>query len=978
MLKGKSSYLLGFGITIAFTLDFTLISLLLWPDLIYNVLSTDKFEPHGGCFMWEPSLVRLHSVSDTLIGLAYFSISITLAYFVKRTRRNLPFRWVFLAFGTFIIACGSTHLIDVWTLWTPIYWLAGGVKLITALVSVGTALALPPLVPQALRLIEIAKVSEERKRKLEAANQELAALYEKTKELDQLKTEFFTNVSHELRTPLTLILGPIRQLLTTELTEGQRRNLGVVERNASTLLKQVNDLLDLAKLEANKMEVNYTESDLARLVHLTAAHFELLAYERQVSFKVEAPAFVAAQIDAEKMQRVLLNLLSNAFKFTPVGGTIRYTLSSQGTLALITIADSGPGVLPELRQKIFERYQQGENTTIHYSFGSGLGLSIAKEFVELQGGTLKVGERPGGGAIFRVELPLVAGEEEEVGIQRDETESEKELAHQVLEELRGPLAEEVEAESAADPDLPLVLVVEDNSEMRWLLVETLATDYRIATARDGREGLKKALARPPDLILSDMMMPVMRGDQLIREVRSHPELDTVPIVLLTAKTDENLRIQLLREGAQDYLLKPFSAEELRARVGNLVKIKRARQFLQQELTTQTHDVVTLAKELAVRNRELQVTLEALQKSENRFRRLVEADIIGVILADFEGNISEANSAFLEMVGYNRDELLSGVVRWDRMTPPEYSAQDTQVIKRVIETGTCPTWEKEYIRKDGSRVPVLSGVALLDEPSQNQFICFVLDITARKEVEEALRLAISARDEFLSVAAHELKTPVTSLRGYAQFVTDKYSKGETPDPNQMSRSFKAIDRQSEKLSLLIDRLLDISRIESGRLVLELEVVDLSKLVTEVVMAAQVNTNNHTLILEAPPTLSALVDPLRFEQVMTNLISNAIKYSPEGGQVSLTISLLGSERIQLAVRDWGIGISPDHRPHIFERFYQAHADAYFGGMGLGLYISSQIVELHGGRIKAEFPPDGGTCFIVVLPVNLNTNDAGGENK
>jgi len=208
-----------------------------------RLLLTDGFEPHGYCFLWQPGLLWLLVGSDFLIGTAYVAISCTLAYLVYQTRHDIPFRWMLLAFGAFIIACGFTHFLDVYTVWIPVYWLAGNVKLVTAMASVATAVALPPLVPRVLHVIDTAKISQERKRQLELANTELELLYTKIKELDELKSQFFANVSHELRTPLTLILGPTQQLLAAGgLDDGQRHTLGVVERNAQTLLKHVNDL----------------------------------------------------------------------------------------------------------------------------------------------------------------------------------------------------------------------------------------------------------------------------------------------------------------------------------------------------------------------------------------------------------------------------------------------------------------------------------------------------------------------------------------------------------------------------------------------------------------------------------------------------------------------------------------------------------------------------------------------------------------
>jgi signal transduction histidine kinase len=230
-----------------------------------------------------------------------------------------------------------------------------------------------------------------------------------------------------------------------------------------------------------------------------------------------------------------------------------------------------------------------------------------------------------------------------------------------------------------------------------------------------------------------------------------------------------------------------------------------------------------------------------------------------------------------------------------------------------------------------------------------------------EAQRATRL----RDEFLSVAAHELKTPMTTLRGYAQLLGRALLGGEAPTPALLARSVKAIDAQSEKLVTLTEQLLDVSRIEAGKLRLERRTVDLVELVGGIVSAIQETTDRHTLTFTAHGAALLLVDPMRLEQVVSNLVGNAVKYSPHGGPISVVLEHLESGGVRLEVRDWGLGIPPERRESLFDRFYQAHGDGHFGGLGLGLYVSKQIVELHGGSIEAEFPSDGGCQFVVTLP-------------
>src|SRR5881394_3609487 len=465
------------------------------PEYWKKLFSTQGFMPHGHCYFWRPEVVWLHAGSDLLIGLSYVAISATLAYLVHKARREIPFHWMILGFGLFIVACGMTHFMEVWTLWQPRYWLSGDIKLITAAASLTTAFALPPLIPKVLAMIQDAKLSKERKEKLESANLELETLNTRLKELDELKTQFFANVSHELRTPLTLVLGPTEKLLVEGgLTTEQRQGLEVVDRNARTLLKHVTDLLDIAKLDAGKMTVNFATVDLVKLLRGTAAYFESLAHEKHIELTVVTPDAVFTRADAEKLQRVFLNLLSNAFKFTPAGTKIHCALRTEPNSAVIEIQDSGPGVPASLRDAIFERFRQGEGHSTRRFGGTGLGLAIAKEFVELHRGSITVSDGSGGGAIFRVELPLSSHtpRADTQPISGSGTGDTAFVARQTLAEL-SPVATPIESAAPLSSGRGSILIVEDNPDMNRFIKETLADRYEVVSAFNGREGLEKAL-----------------------------------------------------------------------------------------------------------------------------------------------------------------------------------------------------------------------------------------------------------------------------------------------------------------------------------------------------------------------------------------------------------------------------------------------------------------------------------------------------
>jgi signal transduction histidine kinase len=611
---------------ISLALTGVLIILLVWSTWSHNIFDAYGFAPHGYCFLWNTRLVILHVVSDLLIGLSYIFISLTLLYLVSTIYHDLPFRWIFVAFGSFIIACGATHFLDVWTLWYATYWLSGTVKLITAVASLSTAVILPPLLPKVRVLIASAKSSEERKQQLESAHRELERLYQKAQELDQLKTQFFANVSHELRTPLTLILGSV-QALTAEQSN---LDLEVIQRNAFTLLKYINDLLDVAKIEAGKTSLYYSLVDLSQLLQVSLDHFESLAQRRQITVLLEISSSLVIEGDPAKLQRIFLNILSNAFKFTPIGGHIRCTLTQDNDYTTVCIQDNGPGIPPEFRQTIFEPFKQTANGTLNAG-GTGLGLAIVKEFIELHHGTISVSESLDRGACFTIQLPLRAPEGVSITGSMNTTET---LTEEIYQTHIEPLSSlELVPSDAETQEIgighPRILVIEDNPDMSRYIVRLLSTRYQTVTAFDGLEGLTKAYETHPDLILCDFMMQKMNGTQFIKEMRVRTELHSIPLIVLSAHADPTLRIQLLQMGAQDYLIKPFSPEELYARIANLLIMKQTREILQEGLTSQSQDIISLTNEVMLQKHDLENANHQLTEMSK-----LQKDFISVVSHEF--------------------------------------------------------------------------------------------------------------------------------------------------------------------------------------------------------------------------------------------------------------------------------------------------------------------------------------------------------
>ncbi len=545
-------------------------------------------------------------------------------------------------------------------------------------------------------LAEGRNITEKKRAEAEVARKtaELETLLNRIRELDQLKSDLFANVSHELRTPLALIHGPAEELLARgdNLTDDQRRSLGVIRRNAATLLKHINDLLDLARRDAQQLSPRYVRVDLAAMLRTVAGQFHALAPRRHITYVVDVPERVVGEVDEEKIERVVLNLLSNAFKFTPDGGRIRCTLQALSVdRALISVQDSGPGISPEMQQAVFERFRQLQTGTTRDVGGTGLGLAIAKEFVELHGGAITVTTAPGGGALFQVEIPLRAPAGSVLAPARDVSDQPDVNVEGTLAELTMPGGEpDAAVESVSSPSStgasslpsssawrPTVLVVEDNAEMRRFVCDALAPEHHVLAANDGAQALATALGQPPDLVVTDLMMPRMGGDLLVERMRTHAALADVPVLVLSAKDDDALRARLLAHLVQDYVTKPFSAQELRARVRNLTTMKRARDVLRRELASQGDDVAQLTQQLVDSVAEQRRSDDALARARNELARVSRASTLGELAASIAHEVNQPLAAIVAN-GH-------ACMRW-MGTEPAGDVEARAAVQRIIDDG----------------------------------------------------------------------------------------------------------------------------------------------------------------------------------------------------------------------------------------------------------------------------------------------------
>ena len=524
---------------------------------------------------------------------------------------------------------------------------------------------------------------------------------EKYQELDTLKSRFFTNISHEFRTPLTLLLGPIEKRLSVATEPSDRTELSIMYRNAARLLTLVNQLLELSRLEAGTLKLKAKYQSLPSFIQSIASQFASMADSKSIRFKIEAENPLSLFFDADKMEKIITNLLSNAFKFTQGGGTITLTLNEHSPserfkngYAEIKVIDSGPGIESEHLEKIFDRFYQADSSSTRGYEGSGIGLALTKELVELHRGSISVSSEQGAGSCFTVLLPM--GQEHLQPFEIDLTEIEPRTVSYTDEKSVDETDQVIPVQHTS---LASVLIVEDNADLRYYLTSNLKNLYNVHEASDGEIGYALALDLIPDLILSDLMMPKMDGLQLCKKLKTNEKTSHIPFILLTAKTEIETKVEGLQLGADDYVAKPFDARELQARINNLIE---SRKKLQQKFskqfslsvsditvesveerflkkvkdTIETHlgdpdfGVENLADEVAMSHIQVYRKLKALTgQSPNELIRNMRIDRAASLIRQRAGNVSE----IAYQVGFNSMSYFAKCFKDKfKVTPSEFA------------------------------------------------------------------------------------------------------------------------------------------------------------------------------------------------------------------------------------------------------------------------------------------------------------------
>lgn len=526
------------------------------------------FIPHGHCYLWQTGLVWLHIISDATIALAYYSIPFLLIYFISK-RKDVPFNGVFLLFGAFIIVCGTGHLMEIWTLWHPDYWIAGALKALTAIISIYTAFALFYLMPLALTLPSPAQLEAincvlsteivERKR----IEQELRLAEKVAQNSSQAKSEFLANMSHELRTPLNGILGYTQILQRTEsLSEKGRKGVSIIYQCGSHLLTLINDVLDLSKIEARKLELYPVDFYLPAFIDSVAEICRIRAEQKVIAFHIQLDPDLPTGVhaDEKRLRQVLINLLSNAIKFTHQGSVIfkvqviaqeSNTNGQTNYKIRFQVIDTGTGITPEQAEKIFQPFEQVGNQK-QQSEGTGLGLAISQNIVLLMGGQIQVQSEFGKGSTFWFEAEFLES--------KDWAKVSRVVEQGTIIGYQGQRR--------------TILIADDKWENRSVIVNLLEpVGFTVVEASQGQEAWEQALLYKPDMIITDLVMPMLNGFELIERLRQSEPFKEIAVIASSASVFAIDQHKSIDVGADAFLPKPVEAETL---------LEMLRQFLHLE------------------------------------------------------------------------------------------------------------------------------------------------------------------------------------------------------------------------------------------------------------------------------------------------------------------------------------------------------------------------------------------------------------
>ncbi|MCP3057492.1 ATP-binding protein [Myxococcus sp. K38C18041901] len=760
-------------------------------------------------------------------------------------------------------------------------------------------------------------------------------------ELDQAKTAFFSNVSHEFRTPLTLMLGPTEDALASPERALRGADLETVHRNELRLLKLVNSLLDFSRIEAGRVQASYEPTDLAALTRDLASAFRSTVERAGLRLVVDCPSLPdAVWVDHEMWEKVVLNLLSNAFKFT-FQGEIAVGLKWMGGQVELSVRDTGTGIPETELPHLFERFHRVEGAHGRSYEGSGIGLALVQELVKLHSGEIRVASVLGQGTTFTVSVPTGSAHLPQERLHAQKTLASTwtraeafvrealgwlnisaaqlgdETAHDEEREER-PIDARDERTLDAQGILPegRVLVADDNADMRDYVRRLLAGRLTVEVVPDGQAALEAARAHPPDLVLTDVMMPRLDGFGLLRELKADARTAAVPVILLSARAGEEATVEGLKAGANDYLVKPFSARELLARVEGNLQLARAR---------------------------------------NRLSEVLESMGDAFCVLDREWRFALVNAAYERMMRTPRGQLLGRNI-WEVFPPAtapgsRYRAE----YRRCMEHRSPVQFVEHYAPLDlwtDVRVyPTAEGIAV-----------FIRDVSAEKRAEVAILRQAEFEQQLVGIVSHDLRNPLQAIHMGAATLLRRDDLDV-----RVTKSALRIQSSVERAIRLVRDLLDFTQARLGDgIPVTRGPLDVHQLVAHVAEELGHAFPERELVVGAEGDGRGAWDGDRLTQVMHNLATNALKYSPASTPVRLSSRGADAE-VVLEVHNQGAPIPHEQMVELFKPLRRGHheAERRTGSIGLGLFIVESIVRAHGGSVQVRSNAEEGTTFTVRLP-------------
>ncbi|WP_373861881.1 response regulator [Cupriavidus alkaliphilus] len=804
-------------------------------------------------------------------------------------------------------------------------------------------------------------------------------------EIDRAKTAFFSNISHEFRTPLTLMLGPLEELLRRAGAGEDRAMLEMTHRNGLRLLKLVNALLDFSRIESGRVAMRRQPTDVAALTADLASLFRASVEAAGITLQVDCPPLCpplarAVAVDRDMWETIVLNLVSNAFKFT-FAGTITVAVAAHGddTVAF-TVRDTGIGIPVAELPRIFERFHRVEGAQGRTIEGSGIGLALVQELVRLHGGTIDVQSVPGEGTCFTVRLPAgaaaAAGAVTDAASHADDAPpcSSAQARAYVETALRWPQAQmpaTATALAAQDAGMPpahaaagdaanggaLVLVVDDNDDLRDYMRRLLgAAGHRVAVAADGEAALALARTHAPALVVSDVMMPRLDGFGLVRALRADAALSDTPVLLLSARAGEEARVSGLGSGADDYLVKPFSARELLARVASNLRLSALRRATERRL------------------QELNATLERrVAQAVADHDRLWELSEDLLIVARFDGCLQRVSPAWTRTLGHAPQQVL-GRAYLSFIYPDDLAGASAQ-LDTLRHEGVPVRFECRQQRADGT-LRWLAWTLSVD-PANGHIHGVGRDVTGDREAQAALRHAdaalrtaqkMEAIGNLTGGVAHDFNNLLQVIGGNLQLLARDLAGDDRAEP-RLRNALAGVARGAK----LASQLLAFGR----RQPLAPRVVNLGRLVRTLddMLRRALGDGIEIETVVAPDQGNTLVDPFQVENALLNLAINARDAMHGHGRLTIAArnalpgeatddaAAASTQYVLLSVTDTGVGMPPEVQERVFEPFFTTKPEGQ--GTGLGLSMVYGFIRQSDGHVKICSEPGRGTTVTLFLP-------------